>query len=97
MQLSQAQAQLVNIVRAQCASTIPAAQRKRVCITYDCNAGVVISATVAQVQQLVKNTLQQLDIVVDISELATACSTVDTQINFVYAGHDMYVVSCYTN
>lgn len=96
----QTQAQLLKAVRSIVKTSIAAHSRKSISIVHDCDSGVLVCASVAQVQHIFTAALQLLCVSADpteLAQLAAATGCEDTQINFTYNNYNMYLVSCYTS
>jgi len=94
-----AQAQLLNAVRKCAKASCAAHARKQLLIVQDSDTGVLVSGSLATEQQVITAAVQQLNITVDpneLAQLAAATGCEDTQLNFTYNTHSMYIVSCYT-
>ena len=100
--LQQTQTHILNTVRSIAKAHVAASARKHVTIVHDSSAGVLVCASIAVVQQVFTQALQQLNAAAtanaaELAQLASATGNEDTQINFTYNNYKVYFVSCYTS
>ena len=98
--LQQTQTHILNTVRSIAKAHITARARKHVTIVHDSSAGVLVCASIAVVQQVFTQALQQLNATAaaaELAQLAAATGNEDTQLNFTYNNYKVYFVSCYTS